>query len=134
VLLNLLLGLSRVLLSMSRRGDMPRALGRVEGTRPSPRRAVLVVGLLIALLAATGSVRTTWSFSAFTVLVYYAITNLAALRLSATERLFPRWVPAAGLTCCLGLAFWVEPKIWAPGLGLIAAGMLWQVLAQRRRL
>jgi amino acid transporter len=35
----------------------------------------------IPCLALLGDVKTTWSFSAFTVLIYYAITNLAALRL-----------------------------------------------------
>lgn len=62
VLLNLTLGLSRVLSAMSRRG--------------------VVVGFDIALPVMTSTVRLTWSLSAFTVLIYYAITDLAALRLS----------------------------------------------------
>lgn len=37
VLLNFLLGLSRVLLAMSGRGAMPRGLSRREGEEPSPR-------------------------------------------------------------------------------------------------
>lgn len=131
VLLNLLLGLSRVLLAMSRRADMPRGLARLDGEHASPRRAVVAVGVIIAALALTGSVKTTWSFSAFTVLVYYALTNLAALRLPVEARLCPRWVPAAGLVCCLGLAFWVETRIWLAGLGLIAAGLLWHQVARR---
>ncbi len=130
VLLNLLLGLSRVLLAMSRRGDMPRGLARLEGEHASPRRAVIVVGAIIAALALTGSVKTTWSFSAFTVLIYYAITNLAALRLPAENRLVPWGVPALGLATCLGLAFWVEPKVWAAGLVLIAVGLGWREVAR----
>ncbi|HSG63931.1 MAG TPA: APC family permease, partial [Gammaproteobacteria bacterium] len=106
VLLNLLLGLSRVLLAMGRRGDMPRAVARVDERTGSPRVAVIAIGCLIAGLVLLGDVRTTWSFSAFTVLVYYSLTNLAALRLSAGERLFPRWIPMCGLVACLGLAFW----------------------------
>ncbi|HMB68720.1 MAG TPA: APC family permease, partial [bacterium] len=81
VLLNLLLGLSRVLLAMGRRADMPAALARVDDRRGSPVAAVVAVGVAVLLLAVTGSVRSTWSFSAFTVLVYYALTNAAALRL-----------------------------------------------------
>ena len=126
VVLNLLLGLSRVLLAMARRGDMPASLAVIDERHGSPRRAVIVVGVAIAGLVAIGSVKTTWSFSAFTVLVYYAITNLAALRLPPEHRRFPRVVPALGLLCCLGLAFWVEPMIWAVGLGLIAVGLLWK--------
>jgi APA family basic amino acid/polyamine antiporter len=130
VLLNLLLGLSRVLLAMSRRGDMPRGLARLDGEHASPRRAVIVVAVIIAALAMTGSLRLTWSFSAFTVLVYYALTNLAALRLPEESRLYPRWIPACGLLSCLGLAFWVEPPIWLAGLVLIGAGILWHNIAK----
>jgi APA family basic amino acid/polyamine antiporter len=133
VLLNLILGLSRVLLAMGRRADMPRIFGRIneEGTTPGP--AVLMMGAVIAGLALIGDVRVTWSFSAFTVLVYYAITNLAALYISADNRLFPAWVSAAGLVSCASLAFFVEPLYWGVGLGLIAAGLLWHLLARRIR-
>ncbi|HUH03006.1 MAG TPA: APC family permease [Kofleriaceae bacterium] len=126
VLLNLILGLSRVLLAMGRRGDMPVAVATVhEG---NPRRAVLVMGLVIAGLALIGDVKTTWSFSAFTVLVYYALTNLAALRLPAELRRYPRWVPGLGLVSCLFVAFWVEPRVWLAGLGVLAAGFVWRAV------
>ncbi len=129
VLLNLVLGLSRVLLAMARRADMPPALAHVTGG--SPRRAVLVIGALVAVLVLLGNVKTTWSFSAFTVLVYYALTNLAALRLPPEHRRYPRLVPALGLVSCLALAFWVDPAIWLAGLGLIAAGLVWHLAARR---
>ena len=45
VLLNLILGLSRVLLAMGRRGDMPRALARLNRDQTTPSIAVVVVGL-----------------------------------------------------------------------------------------
>jgi len=131
VLLNLVLGLSRVALAMGRRGDLPSAFGHVDTQDRSPRRAVLLVGLIIAGLTSIGSVETTWSFSAFTVLVYYAITNLVALRLPAKDRRYPRWVPAAGLLSCVSLAFFVEPAIWATGLGLLAVGLVWHRFTKR---
>ena len=131
VLLNLLLGLSRVLLAMGRRGDMPPALAQLDA-RKSPRVAVIVVGIAIAALALIGSVKTTWSFSAFTVLVYYAITNLAALRLPREQRRFPRAVSVLGLASCLGLAFWVEWQIWVAGLAVIIVGLVWHVTVARR--
>ncbi len=133
VLLNLLLGLSRVLLAMSRRGDMPTRLAAIDAARASPTAAVVAVAVVIGGLVAIGNVKTTWSFSAFTVLCYYALTNLAALRLTAAERLFPRWVAAAGLVSCLGLAFWVEPRVWLAGLGLVALGLGWHLVARRYR-
>jgi APA family basic amino acid/polyamine antiporter len=133
VLLNLVLGLSRVVLAMARRGDLPPGLARVDARHASPRRAVAVTGLAIAGLTLLGSIRTTWSFSAFTVLLYYAITNLAALRLPAEHRRYPRWVSVLGLLACLGLAFWVDPKIWLVGLGLVAAGLIWRSAGPPRR-
>ena len=126
VLLNLILGLSRVLLAMARRGDAPRGLATIDDVRSSPAAAVIAVGVVIGLLVLIGDVKTTWSFSAFTVLVYYAITNLAALRIPAEARIIPRWIPVAGLIGCLGLAFWVEWRVWAVGLGMIALGLAWQ--------
>jgi APA family basic amino acid/polyamine antiporter len=131
VLLNLILGLSRVLLAMGRRRDMPRVLARLNQQGTTTHWAVLVVGVAIALLVLLGNVKTTWSFSAFNVLIYYAITNLAALRLPASERLYPQWLAWLGLASCLFLAFWVESSIWQVGLGLIVAGLIWHTVRQR---
>ncbi|MDX1675149.1 MAG: APC family permease [Longimicrobiales bacterium] len=131
VLINLVLGLSRVLLAMARRHDAPRFLAAVDARRSSPVASVWTCGLAIAGICLIGDVRVTWSFSAFTVLVYYALTNLSALRLPAEHRLFPRWIPALGLAGCLGLAFWVEPQIWGVGLALLAAGLAGHLLRRK---
>jgi APA family basic amino acid/polyamine antiporter len=117
VLLNLLLGLSRVMLAMGRRQDMPAAASNV-------RASVLLIGISIAAVTAIGSVKTTWSFSAFTVLVYYAVTNLAAIRLGDVERLYGRGWAWFGLFACLALAFAIDWQVWATGLGVLAVGFL----------
>jgi APA family basic amino acid/polyamine antiporter len=109
---------------MGRRGDAPRAFGRLDTAGTTPTAAVLAVGVLVALLALVGDVRATWSFSAFTVLVYYAVTNLAALALPADARTFPRWMAWLGLAGCLGLAFFVETRLWLAGAALLAAAVL----------
>lgn len=132
VLLNLILGLSRVLLAMGRRRDLPRIVARLNQSQTTPDVAVVTVGVAIAVLVAIGNVKTTWSFSAFNVLIYYAITNLAALRLPAEGRLYPQWLAWAGLASCLFLAFWVEQQIWLAGLGLIVAGLIWHAIAQKQ--
>ena len=130
VLLNLLLGLSRVLLAMGRQRDMPAATAKLNRDHTTPIVAVVIMAIIVAGLCLLGDVRLTWSFSAFTVLLYYAITNAAALRLDATQRLYPRWIPALGLIGCLGLAFWVDWSIWLAGLGLIALGLVWHTTAK----
>ena len=124
VLLNLVLGLSRVVLAMARRGDLPSVAARLNAARTTPSNAVLLVGLTIAGLAALGSVKTTWSFSAMTVLTYYAITNLAALQLSREERLYHPLFAWLGLGGCLLLACWVDALLWVVGISLALGGVL----------
>lgn len=130
VLLNLILGLSRVLLAMGRRRDMPSVVGRLNRERTTPLAAVVVSGGIVLALALLGDVKTTWSFSAFTVLLYYAITNLAALALPARHRLYPRWISVLGLLACLFLAFWVDRPIWLAGSGLLLLGLAWHGVAR----
>lgn len=131
VLLNLILGLSRVLLGMARRGDVPGVLSRINPQTKSPVAAVVVTGVIIALLVISGDVVFTWSFSAFTVLIYYSITNLSAFMMPKELRLYPIWIPAAGLFGCLFLAFWIEPTIWISGLILLGIGLIWHTVAKR---
>ena len=127
VLLNLILGLSRVWLAMGRRGDMPRVLGRVSGSG-SPTVAVVLTGVAVAGIATIGDVRVTWSFSAFAVLLYYALTNAAALRIPRADRRFPRWMSWAGLASCGFLSFWVDPTIWLVGLAVLLTGLTYRAV------
>lgn len=124
VLLNLVLGLSRVLLAMGRRSDMPAKTAQLNVS-------VIVVGVIILVLTLLGNVKTTWSLSAFTVLIYYSITNLAALQLSTEERLYPRFVSWCGLAGCLLLAFAIEPKVWISGIVIALIGLVWFAVRKR---
>lgn len=129
VLLNLVLGLSRVLLAMGRRKDMPSAVATLDPTGSTPTVAVIVMACVVGALVLVGNVQTTWSFSAFTVLIYYALTNLSALQLSNDDRLYPRWISWTGLAACALLAFLVEQQIWLIGVGLIIVGLIWHFAA-----
>ena len=131
VLLNLVLGLSRVVLAMGRRGDLPKATARISESTSVPAVATVVVAVVIAGLVCVGDVKLTWSFSAFTVLVYYAITNLCAIRMKPGERLYPIWPAYLGLAACLTLAFFVDWEIWLTGLGLIIIGLAWRACFNR---
>ena len=131
VLLNLILGLSRVLLAMGRRAEMPTQAALVGEKTGVPWVATLIVAAIISLIVLVGDVQIAWSFSAFAVLIYYSITNLCALRMKPSERIFPIWPAWIGLASCLFLAFWVQPYIWANGLALLALGLLWQRAAIR---
>lgn len=131
VLLNLVLGLSRVMLSMARRGDLPQKVAEINPVSKSPVMAVWLTGIIIALLVLSGDIRFTWSFSAFTVLIYYSITNLSAFLLPAELRLYPRIIPVFGFMGCLGLAFWIQPEIILLGVGFIAIGLVWHEVVLR---
>ncbi len=131
VLPNLILGLSRVALAMGRRADLPTALAKVDIGSASPVRAVLATGAVVALLTLVGDVRLTWSFSAVAVLIYYAITNAAAVRLPRERRLYPRWIAWTGLVACLALVFWIAPIVWIGAMGALAGGFALRFLVHR---
>lgn len=125
VLLNLVLGLSRVWLAMGRRGDMPAPIGQLNRSR-QPQNAVILTGFLVALTTLVGDIGLAWSFSAMTVLIYYAITNLSALAVDRTRG--TAWL---GLASCLILSVFVPPGIWLAGAGMLLAGILWKTWANR---
>jgi len=118
VLLNLVLGLSRVWLAMARRGDLPRYLSRLSGDA-NPVRAVAAAGLLVAGSTLVGDISLAWSFSAVTVLIYYGITNLAALSVDSGRA--TAW---AGMASCLFLSFYVPLPVWLLAVGLLALGVV----------
>lgn len=124
VILNLILGVSRVILAMARRHDLPFALAQLNSERSSAPRAVWATALVMLLLVIAGDLRLAWSLSAFTVLVYYGITNLAALRVPQTQRFVPRWVSVIGLVSCLALVLFIEPFILYFGSALVFVGWL----------
>ncbi|MGA0868542.1 MAG: APC family permease [Planctomycetota bacterium] len=132
VLLNLQLGLSRVALAMARRGDLPAGLAHIDAVTSSPARATWAVTALIAGITGLGSVSMAWSFSAFTVLVYYGITNLAALRLGPADRFAPRAVSWLGLGGCALIAIFVEPRIAAAGIATLVALLTLRTLLRKR--
>ncbi len=125
VMLNLMLGLSRVVLAMARRTDLPVYFSRID-SRGVPVRATLLVAGVISGLVCVGDVKLSWSFSATTVLIYYAFTNLCAIRISPADRIFPVWLAWIGLFGCLLLAIFVRWEVLAAGLVTVVAGFAWR--------
>ncbi|MEM9214625.1 MAG: APC family permease [Cyanobacteria bacterium P01_F01_bin.150] len=131
VLLSVILGLSRMLLAMGRRGDMPKIIAQLTEKDATPIWAIVGVAIAIALLVLTGAVKTTWSFAAFGGLYRSVIVSLAALQLSEEERLYPRWVTWVSLSSGFFLAFWIEWQVWLIGFGLIGVGLIWHSVAKQ---
>jgi APA family basic amino acid/polyamine antiporter len=124
VMLSQVLGLSRMAFAMARRGDLPRWLERVHPDHGTPHRAILLVGAVAAVVAATGTLRGVATAAAFTILVYYGIANFAALQMPAKDKLYPNVVPGVGLVACVVLA--VSLDLWTIVIGctVLAVGLL----------
>ncbi|WP_290654818.1 amino acid permease [Idiomarina sp.] len=103
VVLNLVLGVSRVILAMGRRKDLPNALAKLSQDNQSAPAATWLTFAIMAIIALLGGIESAWTLSAFTVLVYYGITNIAALKVSNEQRFIPKWVSVIGLISCFGL-------------------------------
>jgi APA family basic amino acid/polyamine antiporter len=123
VILSQLLGLSRMGFAMGRRADLPRSFAAIHPRYGVPHRAVVLAGSLAAVVAATGTLGSIAATAAFTILVYYAITNWAALRMPERSRLYPDWVPAFGLAVCILLACSLPARIIISGLVVLFAGI-----------
>jgi APA family basic amino acid/polyamine antiporter len=122
-LLALILGVSRTTLAMARDRYLPPVLAAVHPRFGVPHRAELVVGVVVAIVAATTDIRGAIGFSSFAVLVYYAVANAAAWTLSAGEHRPPRLVPIIGLAGCVIVAFALPLSSILAGLAVFAVGI-----------
>lgn len=121
---NLLLGLSRVVLAMGRRSDLPSSLSWIDSHSSSPRRALLGVTFAVGITIMFANFKLAWEFSALTILVYYALTNFCALRLSGGDRMFPVWFAFTGLTLTCLLALFISPKYWMAAIAVTFLGLV----------
>ncbi|MFD7165185.1 APC family permease [Streptomyces violascens] len=122
-LLALILGVSRTTLAMARDRHLPHALAAVHPRFQVPHRAELVVGVVVAVLAASVDVRGAIGFSSFGVLAYYAVANAAAWTLTPGEGRPPRLVPAVGLSGCVALAFALPVTAVVSGAAVLVLGV-----------
>ncbi|MFE9171880.1 APC family permease [Streptomyces kebangsaanensis] len=121
-LLALILGVSRTTLAMARDRHLPHTLAAVHPKFKVPHRAELLVGAVVAVLAATVDVRGAIGFSSFAVLVYYAVANASALTLTPGEGRPARAIPVVGLAGCLVLAFALPVTSVVTGVAVVAVG------------
>ncbi|QPG06351.1 amino acid permease [Salinimonas marina] len=133
VVLNLVLGVSRVVLAMGRRGDLPALAGQLNSSHNSAPPATWLTCIIMVLIVLLADIEKAWTLSAFTVLVYYGITNLAALKVPAGQRFIPHWISIAGLISCLGLSLFVPTLLLAAGLAAILVLYIGHKLANHRR-
>ncbi|GAA0378001.1 APC family permease [Micromonospora gifhornensis] len=135
VLLSLVAGVGRTTLAMARRRDLPAALAAVHPVHQVPHRAELAVAAVVILVVTLADVRGAIGFSSVTVLVYYAITNAAALTLGRDrDRKLPvQALAGAGLVGCILLAVNLPLGSVLAGFGVLALGSAWYALRAARR-
>jgi len=102
-LLSLLAGVGRTVFAMGRGGDAPAVMAAVSGNGV-PRRAQVVAAAGAAVVVLVGGIGVALGLSAVSILTYYGVAHLAALRLGTEEGRPPRIVPVAGLAGCAAVA------------------------------
>jgi APA family basic amino acid/polyamine antiporter len=132
VLLSLLAGVSRTAFAMAGNGDLPRFLASVHPRHRIPDHAELVVGAIVVIIVLVADVRNAIGFSAFAVLVYYAIANACAWTLQPSERHWPRAIAIAGVAGCAVLAFSLPRASVLGGSAVLAAGAAVYAMRSRR--
>ncbi len=131
VLLSQILGISRMMYAMAQRRDLPGFLGRVNGSGV-PAIAIAATALIIMGLVLFGTIPVIARTATFAILLYYSLANLAALRMTEGQDLFPKWISWAGLITCLIMAVTMDWQIIASGLFILAIGLVIRLFLQRR--
>jgi APA family basic amino acid/polyamine antiporter len=131
VILSQVLALSRMVFAMGRRGDLPRRFAEVDPRHGVPRFAVLLVGCVAAAVALTGTLEGVARAASLTILVYYFIANLSALRMPVELRMFPAIVPGTGLVACALLALSLDLSAIAAGALILVCGLLVRAVVRR---
>jgi APA family basic amino acid/polyamine antiporter len=122
VLLSLIVGVSRTAFAMAGNRDLPVFLAAVHPRFRVPHRAEIVVGCVVAVVAASADIRSAIGFSSFAVLTYYAIANAAAWTLAHEERRWSKRLAGVGVLGCTTLALTLPLASVVPGAAVLAVG------------
>ncbi|MFD5215582.1 APC family permease [Microbacterium sp. NPDC058345] len=130
-LLALLIGIGRTTLAMAREGDVPRFLAAIDERWQVPRRAEIVIALIVIAIVLVADLRGAIGFSSFGVLLYYLIANAAAFRQRSDVRRYPRALQVIGALGCLLLVNTLP--VWSSIIGtvVVLAGVGYRMLRLR---
>lgn len=131
VLLSQILGISRMMLAMAIRNDLPPFLQKIQGRFHIPQAAIITTGLLIILILFTGTFEYIVMAATFAILLYYSITNIAAIKQPPNDQRYSKVVPIAGLTGCIAMSLSLPLNVILPGAGLLLTGFLFRFLLHR---
>ena len=122
VLLSQVLGISRMMLAMGRRNDLPSFFETIHERYRVPHIGILITGAIILILTVVGTFEFIVRSATFTILLYYSITNIAALRQPKSDRMYGIIIPILGLLGCLAMSVSLPLNVITSGVGLLIAG------------
>jgi APA family basic amino acid/polyamine antiporter len=108
---------------MGRRNDLPSAFGEVHKKYKVPYNAQITASAIMMVVVALGNLAFAAFLTSLTILMYYALTNLSALKLKKRYLLFPRFVAVLGFLGCVALAIFIPLTEWAVTLVLVLIGL-----------
>jgi APA family basic amino acid/polyamine antiporter len=126
VLLSQILGISRMMLAMGRRNDLPAIFKRIHQKYHVPHIGILITGVIIVLLTIIGSFEFIVRAATFSILLYYSITNIAALKQSPEKRIYNKVIPILGLTGCLTMSVSLPINVIIKGVVLLLIGFIFR--------
>ncbi len=122
VLLSQVLGISRMMLAMGRRYDLPPIFQTIHKRFRVAHIGILITGAIILLLTVVGTFEFIVRSATFTILLYYSITNIAALRQPKKERMYGRLIPVLGLIGCLAMSVSLPLNVIISSIALLFSG------------
>ena len=117
--------------AMARKRDLPSFLEKVHTEHKVPHIGIFVSGGIIILLSIFGTLKVIVSTATFTILLYYSITNIAAMKMHRENKIYPNWIPVAGLLTRLSMAEFIEGETIIAGLSLLAFGLILRFIMQK---
>ncbi len=132
IVLTVLYGQTRILMSMSRDGLVPKIFGRISKKRGTPVAGTLIVGIVVAVtaglvplgaLADATSIGTLFAFALVNIAVIYLRRNRPELKRSYKVAFYPV-TPILGALMCIYLMANLGGHTWVVFLAWMMVGLL----------
>jgi len=138
VLLTTLIGVSRVSFAMARDKALPKFLNKIHRKFGTPYIAIIITGIITAILPIFGSLKQMASVTNFGSLFVYAMVNFSAIMLlkkeikSKVKNLFYIVISFLGLISCITLLFFLNFESWLIGISWITIGVIYFIFNKKR--
>ena len=131
VLLSQILGISRMLLAMGRRNDLPHLFEKIHSKTSVPHIGILFTSVVILAITTLGTFDFVVRAATFTILLYYSITNIAAIRQPNQQQLYSKVIPYLGLVGCVAMSISLPLNVIISGVALLAIGFAMRYFVKR---